>query len=66
MTDDKMTARLRPGVDRGDARRELQRARISRVINEALESRLPSLGVLGVSVATTPDAAQESFDGDRS
>ena len=67
MRDDEMTARLAPGVDRGRcAAAVLQRARISRVLNEPLVVTPTSLGVLGVSVATTPDAAQESFDGDRS
>ena len=62
-----MTARLAPGVDRGRcAAAVLQRARISRVLNEPLVVTPASLGVLGVPVAATPDAAQESFDGDRS
>ena len=67
MRDDDMTARLAPGVDRGrSAAAALQRARISRVLNGPLVVTPTSSGVRGVSVAATPDAARESFDGDRS
>ena len=67
MRDDEMTARLALGVGRGRcAAAVLQRARISRVLNEPLLVTPTGPGVHGVSVATTPDAAQESFDGDRS
>jgi len=67
MRDDEMTVRLVPGAYRGRcAAAVLQRARISRVLNEPLVVTSTGLGVIGVSVATTPDAVQESFDGDRS
>jgi hypothetical protein len=67
MRDDDMTARSASGVDRmRRAAAVLQRARISRVLNGPLVVALTSLGVLSVSVATTPDDAQEFFDGDRS
>jgi hypothetical protein len=67
MRDDDMTARLAPGAGRGRcAAAVLQRARISRVLNEAPVITPTGPGVHGVAVATTSDAAQESFDGDRS
>jgi hypothetical protein len=67
MRDDETTTRLAPGVSRGRcAAAVLQRARISRVLNGPLVVTPTSLGVLGVWVATTPDAAREFFDGDRS
>jgi hypothetical protein len=67
MRDDEMTTWLAPGAYRGRCAAAVpQRARISRVLNGTLVVTPTGPGVLGVSVATTPDAAQESFDGDRS
>jgi len=58
MRDHDVTARLAPGVDRGRcAAAVLQWARMSRVINGTLKVTPTSLGVLGVSVAATSDAA---------
>ena len=48
MTDSKITTRLRPDVDRRlRAAAMLQRARISRVLNDALDAALPSLREIG-------------------
>jgi uncharacterized protein (DUF1778 family) len=68
MTDSKITTRLRPDVDRKlRAAALLQRARISRVLNDALDAALPSLREIGALVARTePDTAEEQADGDRS
>jgi uncharacterized protein (DUF1778 family) len=68
MTDSKITTRLRPDVDRKlRAAALLQRARISRVLNDALDAALPSLLEIGALVARTePDTAEEQADGDRS
>lgn len=67
MTDSRMTARLRPGVDRRlPAAAVLQRARIGRILNGALGVTPPSLGEISAPVAATPCTAQGPFDGDRS
>ncbi len=53
----KITTRLRPGVDRGlRATAALQRTRISRVLNEALDAMVTD---------AQPAAEEESADGDR-
>jgi hypothetical protein len=63
----KITTRLRPGVDRRlRATAALQRARISRVLNEALDAALPTLADIGAMVTETqPAAEEEPTDGDR-
>jgi hypothetical protein len=63
----KITTRLQPSVDRRlRATAALQRARISRVINEALDAALPSLADIGAMVTgTEPSARREPADGDR-
>ena len=68
MTDSKITTRLRPDVDRRlRAAALLQRARISRVLNDALDAALPSLREIGVLVARTePGTAEGHADGDHS
>ena len=67
MTDSKITTRLRPDVDRRlRAAALLQRARISRVLNDALDAALPSLREISALVAATPDTAEEPADDDRS
>jgi hypothetical protein len=68
MTDSKITTRLRPDVDRRlRAAALLQRARISRVLNDALDAALPSLREIGAQVAgTEPGTAEGHADGDRS
>ena len=68
MTDCKITTRLRPDVDRRlRAAALLQRARISRVLYDALDAALPSLRELGAQMAgTEPDTAEGQADGDRS
>ena len=67
MTDSKITTRLRPDVDRRlRAAAVLKRARISRVLNDALDAALPSLREISALVAATPDTTEESADGDRS
>ena len=68
MTDTKITARLRPDVDRRlRAAALLQQARISRVLNDALDAGLPSLREIGALVGgTQPNAEEEPADGDRS
>jgi uncharacterized protein (DUF1778 family) len=68
MTDTKITARLRPDVDRRlRAAALLQRARISRILNDALDAALPSLREIGALVARTdPGTEERQADGDRS
>jgi hypothetical protein len=68
MTDSKITTRLRPDVDRRlRAAAVLQRARISRILNDALDAALPSLRELGALVAGTEPSIEEGrADGDRS
>ena len=68
MTDSKITTRLRPDVDRRlRAAALLQRARISRVLNDALDAALPSLREIGVLVARTePGTVEAQADGDHS
>jgi uncharacterized protein (DUF1778 family) len=68
MTDSKITTRLRPDVDRRlRAAAMLQRARISRVLNDALDAALPSLREIGALVATPePGTADGQTDGDHS
>ncbi len=67
MQDSKITTRLRPDVDRRlRAVALLQRARISGVLNDALDAALPSLREIGALVAATPATAEEPPDGDRS
>ena len=68
MTDSKITTRLRPDVDRRlRAAALLQRARISRVLNDALDAALPSLHGISALVAATPGPAHgEPADDDRS
>ena len=67
MTDSKITTRLRPDVDRRlRAAALLQRARISRVLNDALDAALPSLREISALVATSPATTEEHADGDRS
>ena len=62
MTDPgKITTRLRPDVDRRlRAAAALQRKRISRIVNEALDAALPSLREIGAMVAR-----EEPADDDR-
>jgi uncharacterized protein (DUF1778 family) len=68
MTDSKITTRLRPDVDRKlRAAALLQRARISRVLNDALDAALPSLREIGALVAGTErGTAEGQADGDHS
>jgi hypothetical protein len=68
MADSKITTRLRPDVDRRlRAAAALQRVRISRLINEALDAALPSLRELGAMVTSTfPVSGEENADGDHS
>jgi hypothetical protein len=68
MTDSKITTRLRPDVDRRlRAAAMLQRARISRILNDALDSALPSLREIGaLMVRTEPGTAEGQADGDHS
>jgi hypothetical protein len=68
MTDSKITTRLRPDVDRRlRAAALLQRTRISRVLNDALDAVLPSLREIGALVAGTDPGTEEGQpDGDRS
>ena len=67
MTDSKITTRLRPDVDRRlRATAVLQRARISRILNDALDAALPSLREISILVAAAPDTAKGHIDGDRS
>jgi hypothetical protein len=63
----KITTRLQPSVDRRlRATAALQRARISRVLNEALDSALPTLADIGAMVTETEASARrEPADGDR-
>jgi hypothetical protein len=68
MTDSKITTRLRPDVDRRlRAAAMLQRARISRVLNDALDAALPSLREIGAQM-TSPETstAEGQADGDHS
>jgi hypothetical protein len=56
VTDSKITTRLRLDVDRRlRAAALLQRARISRVLNDTLDATLPSLHEISALVAATPD-----------
>ena len=68
MTNSKITTRLRPDVDRRlRAAALLQRARISRVLNDTLGAALPSLREISALVATTPEpTSEERADDDRS
>ena len=67
MTDSKITTRLRPDVDRRlCAAAMLQRARISRVLNEPWTSACPACGRSARRLPTEPSTAEESFDGDHS
>ena len=68
MTDSKITTRLRPDVDRRlRAAAMLQRARISRVLNDVLDAALPSLREIGAQMArTAPGTAERHADGDHS
>ena len=63
----KITTRLRPGVDRRlRATAALQRTRISRVLNEALDAALPTLADIGAMVTQAqPAGGEESADGNR-
>jgi hypothetical protein len=67
MTDSKITTRLRPDVDRRlRAAAVLQRARISRVINDALDAALPTLPEIGAMVTAGAQPAttgEETADG---
>ena len=66
MTDSKITTRLRPDTDRRlRAAALLQRARISRLVNEALDAALPSLHEISAVVVTNPADAEERAGGDR-
>jgi len=62
----KITTRLQPDVDRRlRATAALQRARISRIINDALDMALPSLPELGEMVTgPLPSAGEEATRGD--
>ncbi len=64
MADSKITTRLRPDVDRRlRAAAALQRVRISRLVNEALDAALPSLRELGAMVTRAfPIPDEESAD----
>ena len=66
MTDtSKITTRLRPDVDRRlRAAAALQRARLSRVINEALDRALPTLPEIGAMVTDTATDPGEEARGD--
>jgi len=56
VTDSKITTRLRPDVDRRlRAAALLQRARISWILNDALDVALPSLHEISALVAATPE-----------
>jgi hypothetical protein len=67
VTDSKITTRLRPDVDRRlRAAALLQRARISRVLNDVLDAALPSLREISALVATSPATTEEPADDDRS
>jgi hypothetical protein len=68
VTDSKITTRLRPDVDRRlRAAALLQRARISRVLNDALDAALPSLHEISALVAATPEPTPgEPANDDRS
>jgi hypothetical protein len=61
VTDSKITTRLRPDIDRRlRAAALLQRARISRVLNDTLDADLPSLREISALVAATPTPCPES------
>jgi hypothetical protein len=62
----KITTRLQPDVDRRlRATAALQRARISRIINDALDMALPSLPEIGEMVTgPLPPAGEEATRGD--
>lgn len=62
----KITTRLQPDVDRRlRATAALQRARISRIINDALDAALPSLPEIGAMAAgPLPAAEKEATRGD--
>ncbi len=63
----KISTRLRPSVDRRlRATAALRPARISRVLNEALDAALPTLAYIGAMVTEVqPGAEEEPADGDR-
>jgi hypothetical protein len=69
MTDSKITTRLRPDVDRRlRAAAFLQRGRISRVINDALDAALPTLPEIGAMVTAQAGpmaTGEEPADGAR-
>jgi len=59
----KITTRLPPDVDRRlRAAAVLRRARLSHVINDALDSALPSLREIGAMVSETMAAGDEPAD----
>ncbi len=64
---EKITTRLRPDVDRRlRATAVLRGARISHLINEALDAALPSLPQLrAMIIDTLPTAGEEAAHGDR-
>jgi len=66
MTDtSKITTRLWPDVDRRlRAAAALRRARLSRVINEALDQALPTLPEIGAMVTGTAAGAGKEAHGD--
>jgi len=67
VTGSKITTRLPPDVDRRlRAAGLLQRARISRVLNDALDAALPSLREISTMVAATPEPAPGEPANDRS
>lgn len=67
MTDSKITTRLWPDVDRRlRAAAVLQRARISRVVNDALDAALPTLSEIGAMVTAEAQpmaTGEETADG---
>jgi hypothetical protein len=67
VTDSKITTRLRPDVDRRlRAAALLQRARISRALNDVLDAALPTLREISALVAASPATDEEPADDDRS
>jgi hypothetical protein len=67
VTDSKITTRLQPDVDRRlRAAALLQRARISRVLNDALDAALPSLREISALVATMQEPTPGEPTDDRS
>jgi hypothetical protein len=63
----KITTRLRPDIDRRlRAPAVLRGVRISQLVNDALDTALPSLPQIRVMVAETlPTAGEEAAHGDR-